>query len=57
MVFTERFEIQKEFTTLFKEMSPQEPNKCIQNSLFIVKKTRWPFDHLRAKIVIVGSNK
>ena len=27
--FTEWFQIQKEFTTLFEEMSPQELNKCL----------------------------
>ena len=27
--FTQWFQIQKEFTSLFEEMSPQELNKCL----------------------------
>ena len=50
-IFTEWFQIQKGFTTPFEETSPQE-----LNDLFVGKKMRRTFGHLRAKIVIVGSS-
>ena len=56
----EWFQIQKEFTTLFEEMSPQPLVKCLQKFILhnycMGKKTWQPFHQLCAKIVIVGSN-
>ena len=49
--------MQKEFTTPFEEISPQELNKCLQKFYLSAKKTRRPFSHLRAKIVIIGNSK
>ena len=40
-LFTERFWIQKEFTTLFEGMSPQELSKCPRKFYFVGKKTWW----------------
>ena len=37
-LFTERFSIQKEFTTFFEGMSPQEPSKCPQKFYLLVRK-------------------
>ena len=37
--FTEWFQIQTEFATLFKEMSPQELNKCLQK--FYLSARKW----------------
>ena len=55
--FTERFWIEKEFTTFFDGMSPQELNKCPDAKFyFVAKKTWWPIHYLRAKIEIIDSN-
>ena len=57
LFFIEWFQIQKVFTTPFKDIFPQELNKFLQKVYLSAKKTRQPFGHLRAKIVIVGSSK
>ena len=57
LFFIEWFQIQKEFTTPFEEISPQELNKCLQKFYLSAKKTRRPFSHLGAKIVLVGNCK
>ena len=43
-----------EFTTLFKEISPQELNKCLQK--FYLQENAKAISSLRAKFVIVGSS-
>ena len=39
--YTEWFQIQREFATPFEEMSPPEPNKCLQK--FVCQNITWNF--------------
>ena len=50
--------MQKEFTTPFEEVSPQQLNKCLQSFICRQEKgTAAAVRSLRAKIVIVGNSK
>ena len=50
------FEYEKDSQLLLKNF-PARAKQMPSKVLFVNKKTRQPFDHLRAEIVIVGNSK
>ena len=55
--FTEWFWLQKEITTHFEEISPQELNKCLQKCFFGKKSMDTAIQSSHNKIVIIGNSK